>query len=142
LRFPHSLGLLYSAFTYYFGFKVNSGEYKLMGLAPYGNPLSENVKRYMDIIKHEIVEINDDGSIWLNQEVFDYSTEFRMVKDEVWTRLFDFPPRRPESDELTEEHCNLAYAIQAVTEETVLKMALKAKRLTNSDICAWPMEWH
>lgn len=131
-RFPHSVGLLYSAFTYYLGFKVNSGEYKLMGLAPYGNPQSENVKRYVDIIKKEIVDIKDDGSVWLNQDVFDYSTGLRMVKDEVWTRLFGFPPRRPEVD-LTAEHCDLAFAIQVVTEEIVFKMAAEAKRLTGSD---------
>lgn len=132
-RFPHSVGLLYSAFTYYLGFKVNSGEYKLMGLAPYGNPQSDNVKRYVDIIKKEIVEIRDDGSVWLNQAVFDYSTGLRMVKDEVWTRLFGFPPRRPEKDDLTAEHCDLAYAIQTVTEEIVFKMADEAKRLTSSE---------
>lgn len=132
-RFPHSVGLLYSAFTYYLGFKVNSGEYKLMGLAPYGNPQSENVKRYVDILKKEVVEIRDDGSIWLNQDVFDYSTGLRMVKDEVWTKLFGFPPRKPETDDLTMEHCDLAYAIQTVTEEIVFKMAAEAKRLTGSD---------
>jgi len=132
-RFPHSVGLLYSAFTYYLGFKVNSGEYKLMGLAPYGNPLSENVKRYIDIIKNEIVEIKDDGSIWLNQEVFDYSTGLRMVKDEVWSRLFGFPPRKAEIEDITNEHCDLAYAIQIITEEIVFKMAAEAKRLTGSD---------
>lgn len=132
LRFPHSLGLLYSAFTYYLGFRVNSGEYKLMGLAPYGNPDSDAVKKFIDTIKTKLVEISDDGSIWLNQDYFDYATGLRMVKDRKWEKLFGFPRREPETG-LEQHHCNLAYAIQKVTEETVLKMAYEVKRLTNSD---------
>src|SRR3989441_4549956 len=81
LKFPHSLGLLYSAFTYYLGFKVNSGEYKLMGLAPYGNPDSEQVRKYISINKNKLIDIKDDGSVWLNQEYFNYSTGLRMVYD-------------------------------------------------------------
>ncbi len=132
LRFPHSVGLLYSAFTYFLGFKVNSGEYKLMGLAPYGNPDSPKVAEYIEIIKEKLVQIKDDGSIWLNQSYFNYSTGLRMVDDNLWQGLFGFK-RRSEEDELQQEHCNLGYAIQQVIEEIVIKMAIEAKRLTNSD---------
>lgn len=132
LHFPHSLGLLYSAFTYYTGFRVNSGEYKLMGLAPYGDANSANVKHFVDIIKKELVEIADDGSIWLNQKYFNYATGLRMTKDKRWEKLFGFPPRKSESD-LEQHHCDLALAIQIVTEEVVLKMAAEAKRLTGSE---------
>jgi carbamoyltransferase len=131
LKFPHSLGLLYSAFTYFLGFKVNSGEYKLMGLAPYGNPDSENVKNYIEKIKDVLVDIKDDGSIWLNQKYFDYATGLRMVKDAKWKKLFGFPRRESES-ELEQHHCDLGYAIQVVTEEVVIKMAGEAKKLTGS----------
>jgi carbamoyltransferase len=131
LRFPHSVGLLYSAFTYYIGFVVNSGEYKLMGLAPYGNPGSENVKKYIDIIKTELIDIKEDGSIWMNQNYFSYATGLRMVRDKKWEKLFGFPRRKPES-KLEQCHCDLAYAIQLVTEEIILKLALEAKKLTNS----------
>jgi carbamoyltransferase len=131
LWFPHSVGLLYSAFTYYLGFKVNSGEYKLMGLAPYGDPSSARVEEYVNTIKRHIVEIRDDGSLWLNQEYFDYSTGLKMVKDEKWNDLFGFPVRGPE-DELTQAHCDMALAIQRVTEDIVLSMAKEAKRLTGS----------
>ncbi len=132
LDFPHSLGLLYSAFTYYLGFKVNSGEYKLMGLAPYGNPNSETVKQYVRTIKEVLLDIKDDGSIWLNQEYFDYATGLRMVKDKKWAALFGFPRRASESN-LEQHHCDLGYAIQLITEEVVFKMAEEAKRLTGSD---------
>lgn len=131
LRFPHSLGLLYSAFTYYLGFKVNSGEYKLMGLAPYGNPNAEQTKHFVDVIKSELIDLKDDGSVWLNQTYFNYATGLRMVKDDKWAALFGFPKRQSESD-LAQVHCNLAMAIQQVTEEAVLKMATEAKRLTGA----------
>ncbi len=131
LHFPHSLGLLYSAFTHYLGFKVNSGEYKLMGLAPYGDPDSKQVKKFEETIERDIVHIRDDGSIWLNQDVFDYATGLRMVKDDKWRDLFGFPAREPESD-LSMEQCNLALAIQRVTEKIVFKMANEARRLTGS----------
>jgi carbamoyltransferase len=135
LEFPHSVGLLYSAFTYYLGFTVNSGEYKLMGLAPYGNPGSEQTKEYIAIIKSRLVDIRDDGSVWLDQKYFNYSTGLRMVKEPAWEKLFGFPRRRPEA-ELQQKHCNLAFAIQNVTEEIVLKMAHEASRLTGSEnIC-------
>ncbi len=129
LHFPHSAGLLYSAFTYWLGFRVNSGEYKLMGLAPYGNPKSQKVEEYIQIIKTKLIDLKDDGSLWLNQSYFNYATDLRMVNDKKWEKLFGFPRRKPEST-LEQHHCNLAYAIQKVTEEIVTKMALEAKKLT------------
>jgi carbamoyltransferase len=132
MEFPHSVGLLYSAFTYYLGFTVNSGEYKLMGLAPYGNPESEETDRFISIIKKELVDIKSDGSIWLNQHYFNYATGLRMVHDDKWEKLFGFK-RRDDEDELQQKHCNLALAIQIVTEEIVIKMAKEAKRITGAD---------
>ncbi|MBK9338072.1 MAG: carbamoyltransferase [Lewinellaceae bacterium] len=131
LRFPHSLGLLYSAFTYFLGFRVNSGEYKLMGLAPYGNPHSPDIARYLDTIRTELVDLRPDGSLWLNQRYFDYATGLRMVRDADWERLFGFAKRRPE-DTLEAHHCNLGLAIQQFTEEVVLRMAREAQRLTGA----------
>jgi len=131
LKFPHSVGLLYSAFTYYLGFTVNSGEYKLMGLAPYGDPTSGQTKTFIDIIRQNLVEIKNDGSIWLNQSFFGYSTGVKMVNEKKWEKLFTFPARKPEST-LEQKHCNLAYAIQNITEEIVFKMALEARRITHS----------
>lgn len=135
LQFPHSLGLLYSAFTYFLGFRVNSGEYKLMGLAPYGNPKSPDIDRYVKVILEELVDARPDGSIWLNQRYFDYATGLRMVREKDWERLFGFPKRQPE-DPLEAWHCNLGLAIQRVTEEVVVRMAQEAKRLTGaSKLC-------
>nr|WP_294906070.1 carbamoyltransferase [uncultured Lacibacter sp.] len=135
LNFPHSVGLLYSAFTYYLGFKVNSGEYKLMGLAPYGNPSSEQTKQFVSIIKEKLVKIYDDGSIYLDQQYFNYAVGLRMVKDKKFETLFGLK-RRSEEEELQQEHCNLALAIQQVTEEIVLKLAAHAKAITGSkNIC-------
>jgi carbamoyltransferase len=131
LKFPHSLGLLYSAFTYFLGFKVNSGEYKLMGLAPYGVAGSDEVKKYVEIIKSHLVDIKEDGSIWLNQQYFDYATGLRMVHEDKWEKLFGFKARKPEA-ELEAKHCNLGLAIQEVTEEAVIKMSNEAKKLTGS----------
>jgi len=131
LKFPHSLGLLYSAFTYYCGFKVNSGEYKLMGLAPYGDRTSAEVKKFIDVIRNELVDIKDDGSLFLNQKYFNYATGLRMAKDDRWENLFGVKRREDESD-LEQVHCNLALAIQIVTEEVVIKMAKEAQRLTGS----------
>lgn len=132
MRFPHSVGLLYSAFTYYLGFRVNSGEYKLMGLAPYGNPSSKQTSDFINMIKDNIVSIKDDGSIWLNQAYFKYATGLRMIDENKWTKLFGFPAVKPDG-KVEQKHCNLAFAIQKVTEEIVLKMAAEAKRLTNSE---------
>lgn len=132
LYFPHSVGLLYSAFTYFLGFTVNSGEYKLMGLAPYGNPNAEETLKFVDIIKANLVDIKEDGSIWLDQSYFNYATGLRMAKDKKWEALFGFPRREAEA-ELQQHHCNLALAAQKVTEEIVLKMALETKRLTGAE---------
>ena len=132
LQFPHSLGLLYSAFTYYLGFKVNSGEYKLMGLAPYGAHGSERVALYKKQILDTLVEVKQDGSIWLNQAYFNYATGLRMIFDDKWEQLFGFPTRNAESL-LEQHHCDMALAIQEVTEEVVILMAKEAKRITNTD---------
>ena len=131
LRFPHSLGMLYSAFTYYTGFKVNSGEYKLMGLAPYGDPGSAQVKKYIRLIHENLIDLKEDGSIWLNQEYFDYAAGMKMTNDKAWRELFGFPPRPPEA-ELTSQYCDLALAIQQITEDAVVKMARHAQKLTGS----------
>lgn len=132
LKFPHSLGLLYSAFTYFLGFRVNSGEYKLMGLAPYGTPNSKRVLHFEEKIKKELIDIANDGSVWLNQKYFNYATGLRMVHEKRWEELFGVSKRNPEA-ELTQEHCDLGLAIQNITEEIVVLMAEEAKKLTNSD---------
>lgn len=134
MQFPHSVGLLYSAFTYYLGFTVNSGEYKLMGLAPYGNPTSQETERFKKLIETELVQIQQDGSVWLNQSYFNYATGLRMVNEKKWEKLFGLKRRKPEA-ELLPSHCNLALAIQEVTEEIVLRMAAEAKRLTGATVC-------
>ncbi len=132
MAFPHSVGLLYSAFTYYLGFTVNSGEYKLMGLAPYGHPKSKQTLNYINQIKNHLISIKEDGSIWLDQSYFNYATGLTMTNDNAWLQLFNLKRREPESD-LRQEHCNLAYAIQNVTEEIVLKMAAFAKTVTGAN---------
>jgi carbamoyltransferase len=121
LHFPHSVGLLYSAFTYFLGFRVNSGEYKLMGLAPYGVPDHEETLKFEKLIYEKIVKVNEDSSIWLNPKMFSYATALRMVPGNKWKKLFGFARRKPD-DDIEQHHCNLAYAIQKVTEEIVLKM--------------------
>jgi carbamoyltransferase len=131
MHFPHSVGLLYSAFTYYLGFRVNSGEYKLMGLAPYGDPSSDQVQAYKTAICTEMLDLKADGSIWLNQAYFDYATGLSMVKDGAWERLFGLPRRLPEA-EMDQRHGDLALAIQEVTEEIVLRMARTTKELTGA----------
>ena len=131
LRFPHSLGLLYSAFTYFLGFQVNSGEYKLMGLAPYGDPSSHEVQEFIEKIESQLVHIKSDGSIWLNQEFFTYSTGLKMIPEKKWQNLFGFSPRVPES-EILQPHCNLAFAIQHIIEKIVQRMAIEAQKLTKS----------
>lgn len=131
LYFPHSLGLLYSAFTYYCGFRVNSGEYKLMGLAPYGLK-SEQTDHYIRLIKENMIDICEDGSFLLNMKYFDYATGLKMVKTKAWTKLFGISPRQPES-ELSMEYMNLAFAIQTITEEIILQLAATAKIVTGSD---------
>lgn len=131
LRFPHSLGLFYSAFTYYTGFKVNSGEYKLMGLAPYGNPDSGRFKKIKELIYSHMIDVKDDGSLWLNQDYFSYCFGLKMLDEAKWERLFGFPAREPETD-IKQEYCDMALAAQHITEDIVLRMAIEAKRLTGS----------
>lgn len=120
IRFPHSLGLLYSAFTYFTGFKVNSGEYKLMGLAPYGEP------KYVDLILEKLIHVKEDGSFQLNMKYFDYATGLKMT-NEAFANLFGRPPRDPES-EITQQDMDIARSIQVVTEEIVLRLAKSIKR--------------
>lgn len=122
LHFPHSIGLLYSAFTYYAGFKVNSGEYKVMGLAPYGDPT------YVPLIKEKLLEIQDDGSIRMNHDYFGYSQSLRMTNG-AFAKLFGGPPREPES-KITQKEMDLARSIQVVVEEVMLKIADYAHKLT------------
>jgi carbamoyltransferase len=122
LQFPHSLGLLYSAFTYYCGFKVNSGEYKLMGLAPYGRPI------YQDVILEHLVDLRPDGSFWMNMAYFNYCQGLTMT-NRRFAELFGGPPRLPES-QLEQRHMDLAASIQAVTEEIMLRMAREVHRQT------------
>tara|TARA_Y100001970_G_scaffold292367_1_gene433411 strand:- start:430 stop:2268 length:1839 start_codon:yes stop_codon:yes gene_type:complete len=116
IHFPHSLGLLYSAFTYYTGFKVNSGEYKLMGLAPYGEP------KYKNLIKDNLIDIKKDGSFRLNQDYFSYATGLRMT-NEKFNNLFGKKPRNSKNEKITQFHMDVASSIQNVTEEVMLKMA-------------------
>jgi carbamoyltransferase len=127
-RFPHSLGLLYSAFTYFAGFKVNSGEYKVMGLAPYGEP------KYVSLIKDHLVELRDDGSLWMNQEYFEYPHGLTMT-GRAFEKLLGSPARQPES-RLTQREMDLARSIQDVTEEAMLKMTAFAHQETGlRDLC-------
>ncbi|MGK7938989.1 MAG: carbamoyltransferase [Crocosphaera sp.] len=125
IDFPHSLGLLYSAFTYYTGFKVNSGEYKLMGLAPYGEP------KYTDLIFENLIDIKEDGTFRLNMDYFNYATGLTMTNHK-FAQLFGQPPRKPES-EITQREMNIAASIQKVTEEIVLKLANTAYQELGTD---------
>jgi len=115
IHFPHSLGLLYSAFTYYTGFRVNSGEYKVMGLAPYGEP------KYKNLILEKLIDLKEDGSFHLDQSYFNYTTGLTMT-NKKFSDLFGEPVRKPESDQLTQFHMDIAASVQTVTEEVVLKM--------------------
>jgi carbamoyltransferase len=135
MNFPHSAGLLYSAFTYYLGFEVNKGEYKMMGLAPYGNPEGERTAKYVKLITENLVTVYEDGSIWLDQQYFNYATGLRMAKDAKWEKLFGLK-KRDAKDEMLSEHCDMALAIQQVTEDIFLKMAKTAKEKTGcKNIC-------
>lgn len=135
LKFPHSVGLLYSSFTYFLGFRVNSGEYKLMGLAPYGNPNSDRTKEFQNLIKEHIVHLKDDGSVWLNQDYFNYSTGLKMIDEKKWEQLFGFPTIQPDSN-IDQEQCDLALAAQTVTEEIILNMAKESVGATgSSNLC-------
>jgi carbamoyltransferase len=115
IHFPHSLGLLYSAFTYYTGFRVNSGEYKVMGLAPYGDP------KYKDLILDKLIDLKEDGSFRLDQSYFNYAAGLTMV-NQKFADLFGEPVRRPDTDKLTQFHMDIAASVQAVTEKVVLTM--------------------
>lgn len=130
--FPHSLGLLYSAFTYYLGFRVNSDEYKVMGLAPYGDKSSEEYKTFKETIANDIVAIFDKGNIELKEHNFTFMYAERMANDNRWQRLFGIPKRKP-NEPLTSTHANLALAIQDVAEEIMLKMARYAKNITGEE---------
>lgn len=129
LHFPHSLGLLYSAFTAFCGFKVNSGEYKLMGLAPYGFADSTRVRAWKKAIYDEMIDVREDGSMLLNMSYFNYATGLTMCKFSKWEKLFGIPKRLSESD-ISQSYMDLAAAIQQITEEIVLLLAKTAKELT------------
>ncbi len=129
LHFPHSLGLLYSAFTYYTGFKVNSGEYKLMGLAPYGKP------KYTDLILNNLVDLKDDGTFILDQKYFNYSTGLTMT-NKKFDNLFGNPARKPEKEKINQFHMDIAASIQKVTEKIMLMLARSLKEEYNlSNLC-------
>ncbi len=132
MHFPHSAGLLYSSFTYYLGFTVNSGEYKLMGLAPYGDKDAAETKKIKALITEKLCTVYEDGSVFLHQDYFNYATGLTMVNEKAWEKLFGIC-RRKEDDPLTKSHCNMAIAIQSVTEEIVIKMAYEARRITGSE---------
>ncbi|MCK5179497.1 MAG: carbamoyltransferase [Candidatus Omnitrophica bacterium] len=125
IKFPHSLGLLYSSFTYYTGFRVNSGEYKLMGLAPYGEP------KYLDLIKSELVDIKEDGSFKLNMKYFNYCAGLTMTNGK-FHKLFGGPPRKPETA-ISQKDMDIARSIQEVTEEIMLKMANHVHEVTGKE---------
>src|SRR5205085_7405894 len=126
LRWPDSLGLLYSAFTYFTGFMVNSGEYKVMGLAPYGRP------KYVKQILENLIDLKEDGSFRMNQKYFNYLSGLTMTDEGTFAKLFDGPPREPES-KLTQREMDLARSIQEVCEEIMLRMVRTAHRETKSD---------
>ena len=129
IHFPHSLGLLYSAFTYYIGFRVNSGEYKVMGLAPYGEP------KYKDLILEKLIDLKEDGSFRLNQSYFNYATGLTMV-NQKFADLFGEPVRIPDTEKLAQFHMDIAASVQAVTEEVVLTMTRSlAKEYNIPNLC-------
>ena len=129
IHFPHSIGLLYSAFTYYTGFKVNSGEYKVMGLAPYGEP------KYKNIILNNLIDLKQDGTFRLNMKYFDYATGLKMI-NKKFTDLFKQPERNPDKDLLTQFHMDIASSIQSVTEEIVLLLCRSiAKEGKDKNLC-------
>ena len=131
-QFPHSLGLLYSSFTYYLGFKVNSDEYKVMGLAAYGDEMSEEYKYYRKVIKENLVEIREDGSLNLRCKNFSFMYTDKMVNAEKWEKLFGFPKRDPK-ETIKDCHKNMALAIQRITEETIERMVTNARKTTGEE---------
>ena len=129
IHFPHSIGLLYSAFTYYTGFKVNSGEYKVMGLAPYGEP------KFKNLILDKLIDLKEDGTFRLNMEFFDYATGLKMT-NEKFSKLFGKPVRNSRKDLLTQFHMDIASSIQVITEEIVLRLARSiAKDNESKNLC-------
>ena len=129
IHFPHSIGLLYSAFTYYTGFKINSGEYKVMGLAPYGEP------KYKDVIMRELIDLKNDGSFKLNMKYFNYATGLTMT-NQKFSNLFKNPVRDPKKDLLTQFHMDIAASIQSVTEEIILKLTKSiSKEFDSRNLC-------
>ena len=130
IHFPHSLGLLYSAFTYYTGFKVNSGEYKLMGLAPYGKPI------YEEKIINNLIDIKDDGSFHLKQDYFNYATGLTMT-NKKFDDLFGQDKRDPKKNKITQFHMDIAASIQKVTEDIMIKLARSLKKNTICQIFVW-----
>ena len=139
MNFPHSLGLLYSSFTQFCGFKVNSGEYKLMGLAPYGNPNSNQVQQFIQLIYNELIYVSEDGSYKLNMKYFNYTRGLSMCDFAMWSKLFKIKPRSTES-EISQNHMNLALACQIVTQDIVLKLAKHLKKLQRIIIWLWLAE--
>ena len=133
--YPNSIGLLFSAFTYFLGFQVNSDEYKVMGLAPYGKKDSDETNQFIRIIKDNLVDVHEDGSIMLNTKYFSFMYSDKMVDDKKWEKLFGLR-KRNEGDIITTSHKNLALAIQSLTENIICKLALTAKKITGkSNLC-------
>ena len=129
IHFPHSIGLLYSAFTYYTGFKVNSGEYKVMGLAPYGEP------KFKNLILDKLIDLKEDGTFRLNMEYFDYATGLKMINNK-FSKLFGQPARNPDKDLLTQFHMDIASSIQTVTEEVILRLTKSiSKEYGSKNLC-------
>jgi carbamoyltransferase len=135
IHFPHSIGMLYSAFTYFLGFKVNSGEYKLMGLSPYGNKNSDEVLKFKQLIYKYLISSKGINGFQLNLEYFTFQYQLKMIQDAQWEKLFGIK-RRNDDEAITQIHCNLAIAIQEVTEELLIELVQMAKDLTGSEnIC-------
>ncbi|MCO5231984.1 MAG: carbamoyltransferase [Chitinophagales bacterium] len=135
IHFPHSIGMLYSAFTYFLGFKVNSGEYKLMGLSPYAQRGSEEVNQYKKIIYQSLIQSKGENGFQLNMEYFSFQHDLRMINDGQWEKLFDIKARK-ENDDINASHCNIALAIQEVTEELLIDIVQTVKQLIPSEnIC-------
>ena len=132
-HYAHSVGLLYSAFTYFLGFKVNSDEYKVMGLAPYGETTSDETKRFVKIITSELVDIGQVGDIRLNTRHFKFMHDFHMIDPNDWEQLFGIAMRLPSSP-ISQSHKNLAFAIQSVTEDIACRLATRLKEETNTDV--------
>ena len=132
LHFPDSLGLFYSSFTYFLGFEVNKGEYKMMGLAPYSNSRSQRVQKFIEVIKNELIDIKEDGSVKLNRKKFEFPVGLKMVDHKKWEKLFGFKKREPD-EKITQIHADLAYAAQKVLEEILIRLAKFIKHQTHAE---------